>query len=139
MEIFLPIVLLCLTALVFWIRRSRPGEFGGTLASLRAAWEGEEDVVEKQLFTRLAFEAACAAKDKFGEMRYTNANRLIVGDYVRAYLRDKYPDLRVVDRIKHATYAVELALIPTHFAVTTARFARDPEVIGARSHGYAVR
>jgi hypothetical protein len=85
--------------------------------------EGGE--TEVGMVTRLAFEAAMAFKERHGECRYNNANRLVCGDFVRTYLREKYPDLRVVDRVKHATYAVELALTPTTFAVASARYARE--------------
>lgn len=78
--------------------------------------------------TALAFEVAMEAKDKFGEMRYNNANRLVVGEFVREYLRTKYPDLRVVDRVKHSTYAVELALTPTQFALACQRYGEHRAV-----------
>lgn len=83
--------------------------------------------------TRLAFEAAMACKEKYGELRYNNANRLVAGDFVRDYLRKQYPDLRVVDRVMHASYAVELALTPTRFALAAQRYSQNPCVVSRRA------
>lgn len=83
--------------------------------------------------TRLSFEASMACKEKYGELRYNNANRLVVGDFVREYLRTRYPDLRVVDRVKHASYAVELALVPTRFSLAAQRFSQNPCVVKRRT------
>jgi len=67
--------------------------------------------------------AAIAFKEKFGELRYNNANRCVAGDFVRKWLRDTYPDMRSVDRVRHTEMAVELALLPTEAAVEAAAFA----------------
>lgn len=90
--------------------------------------DGQSDRVA----TRIAFETAMACKDKYGELRYNNANRLVVGDFVRDHLRREYPDLRTVDRVMHAAYAVELAMTPTVFAVAAARYAQNRAVVERR-------
>nr|WPR18411.1 MAG: RNA-dependent RNA polymerase [Owegonang virus 8] len=73
-----------------------------------------------------------ACKEKYGDLRYNNANRLVSGDFCRDYLRKNYPDLRVVDRVKHATYAVELALTPTAYSLACMRYAREESVAARR-------
>jgi hypothetical protein len=83
--------------------------------------------------TRLAFEAAMACKEKYGELRYNNANRLVVGDFVREHLRKQYPDLRNLDRVMHASYAVELALTPTRFALAAQRYSQNRCVVERRA------
>lgn len=87
----------------------------------------------------MAFAAAAACKEKYGELRCNNANRIVVGEFVRSFLRDNYPDLRVVDRVKHATYAIELALIPTEFAAAARDFSNDSLIQKLRSGSAAVR
>ncbi|APG76616.1 hypothetical protein 1 [Wenzhou tombus-like virus 3] len=135
------LILLCVAflALVFkLVYRSRESVYREDVDRFDRACEGGE-IPDGRVFTRLAFEAACACKEKYGEMRYNNANRIVVGEFVREYLRKTYPDLRVVDRIKHATYAVELALLPMKSAVVAQEFAADVEVVGRRTAGYATR
>jgi hypothetical protein len=135
------LIALCvaLLALIFrLVCRSRESVYKEDVDRFDEACEGGE-VPDGRIYTRLAFEAACACKEKYGEMRYNNANRIVAGEFVREYLRKNYPDLRVVDRIKHATYAVELALLPMKSAVVAQEFACDPEVMGRRTAGYATR
>lgn len=87
------------------------------------------------VFTDLATEAALAFKEKHGELRYNAANRLLAGEFCRKWLRDEHPDLRRVDAVMHATYAVELALTPLEFSVHASGFAADAGVRSRR--GYA--
>lgn len=58
---------------------------------------------------------------------------MVVGEFVRNYLRENYPDMRNVDRVKHAAIGVELALVPTVFAVDATGFASDTAVRGRRA------
>jgi hypothetical protein len=129
--IYVLIILLCFLAWLVLLWRTRSPESCPDLRAFDVAGDGA--VVEVGVCTRLAYEAAMACKEKYGDMRYNNANRLVVGDFCRQYLRATYPDLRVVDRVKHATYAVELALTPTLFAVQALRFSREAEVLARRN------
>lgn len=75
--------------------------------------------------SRPAVKAALAFKEKYGEMRYSQANKLIAGEFVRGYLREHYPDLRVVDRVTLAPYAVEWCLVPLLASCAAAELGRD--------------
>lgn len=120
-------IILLVVGLFWWNRRAAScAELEGYDAQVAGG------VAEVGVVTRLAVETAMACKEKYGEMRYNNANRLVVGDFCRDYLRTQYPDLRHVDRVMHSGYAVELALTPTLFAVSAARFAREPLVAERR-------
>jgi hypothetical protein len=133
---FIYLALLCIPALALLWRLTRRVEDAVDLNLFDAATEGDVALACGQsgrVATRIAFDAAMACKDKYGELRYNNANRLVVGDFVRDHLRREYPDLRVVDRVMHATYAIELALTPTVFAVAAARYSQNRAVVDRRA------
>lgn len=124
----LPAVVVIAIVLLWLVwRRPRPDAFAEDVSRTDAAWRGA-DVPDGVVYTKLAFEAAAACKEKYGEMRCNNANRIVAGEFVRNYLREHYPDLRVVDRVMHSTFAVELALLPTPFAAQAAGFSDSPGV-----------
>ncbi len=137
----LPLCILVITVLlvILWWKWPR-GRciFAEDVHRADAAWTGG-DVKDGVVYTKLAFEAAAACKDKYGEMRYNNANRIVAGEYVRTYLRETYPDLRVVDRVMHSTYAVELALLPTPFAAQASGFSSSSAVKARRGGSGAPR
>ncbi len=120
--------LLALLARALWV--TRPSSWSSVMAWYDAMGSGEQQVeagvpVEGRGWSKLAFSAAMAAKEKFGDMKYTNANRLVVGEFVRKWLRSEHPDLRTVDLVRHATIAIELALLPTQTSVLMAGFSKD--------------
>lgn len=69
-----------------------------------------------------------AAKAHYGELRCNNANKLIVGEFVRKWFRDNVPDIRNIDIIRHTPMAVELALTPSFAAVEAQDYARSVAV-----------
>lgn len=77
--------------------------------------------------------ASAAAKAHYGEMRYNNANKIIVREYISRWLREEYPDMRHIDMIRHVPMAVEAALLPTQFAVTAQQFSEDAAVVRRRA------
>lgn len=76
--------------------------------------------------TRAARMAAYEFKAEFGEMKYTKANRLIAGDWVRRHFRAS--GMRYVDIVRHMDIAVELCLLPTEQAVRSSQLAATREV-----------
>jgi hypothetical protein len=132
------VVTLFLVLLVWRWSRREPCDFAGDLRSFDAACVGKE-TTGGTVFTPLAFEAAMACKDKYGEMKYNNANKVVVGEFVRTWFRENKPDLRVCDRVMHAQYAIELALTPTVFAVQATRYAASSTACGRRGAAAASR
>jgi hypothetical protein len=70
--------------------------------------------------------AALAFQERYGVMRYTQANRLVAGDFVRGYLRKEWPDMRMYDRVVHAGYAVEWCFVPLMPTIHAAEIGADP-------------
>ncbi|UQZ09605.1 hypothetical protein [Freshwater macrophyte associated tombus-like virus 2] len=81
---------------------------------------------------RWSMDAAIAAKAKFGELRYSNANRLIVDGFVRKWLKEEEPDMRNLDIVRFTPIAVELALTPTLMAVAAQQYSADRHVMARR-------
>lgn len=92
-----------------------------------------EGTTEPVLVHRWSHEASIAAKAQFGDLRYNNANRVIVGDFVRKWLRDEYPDIRNVDLVRFVPMAIELALLPSVSSVCAQEFSTDKTVCKRRA------
>lgn len=106
-------------AIYKWFTRPTPG------ALLVRDVDGDPDN-EGLKSTRAARLAAYAFKAQFGDMKYTKANRIIAGDWIRNHFRDQ--DMRHYDIAMHVPIAVELALLPTVFTVDAANLADDRAV-----------
>lgn len=87
----------------------------------------ESEVSPKQV-PRWSMDAAIAAKAKFGELKYNNANRIIVDGFVRKWLKEENPDMRTIDIVRFSPIAVELALTPTVPAVMAHGYSLDASV-----------
>lgn len=70
-------------------------------------------------------EAVIEAKAHFGELRANNANRIIVGEFIRKWFATECPDMRKVDIVKHYPLAVELALTPLESTVAAQQYSND--------------
>nr|UUW21103.1 MAG: hypothetical protein [Sanya tombus-like virus 6] len=92
-----------------------------------------DGVVGIRKLSRAAYLAAIAFKEKYGEMKYTTANRLVAGEFVRCWLRDNYPDMRTCDRVRHATIAVEWCLTPLPAAVEVAEMQQSRSILERRA------
>jgi hypothetical protein len=89
--------------------------------------------------SRPSYRAAMAFKAEMGEMRYTDANRCIVGDFTRKWFKENYPDMRHCDVVEHMVYAEQLALTPTRAAVVAARYAKSAAVKTRRGEATMAR
>lgn len=78
--------------------------------------------------SRVVVEASIASKAHFGELRYNNANKIIVREFIVKWLRLEHPDMRNIDIVRHTPMAVEMALLPTQYAITAQQFSDDASV-----------
>jgi len=111
----------------------------------RAAWfigqldyyDERDEEVEKPSLSTLAQAAAVECRIKFGLMRDTKANRLIVGNWLRIWLSER-PDLRKVDQMRHYPMALEACFVPTQEDVEAVEFresrTRNRRVADARAN-----
>lgn len=126
------IVLVGLLALATWVRRGKVPSWASRVVEGVDEWHQEPEVKVPRV-SRLALEMSVAAKAHFGELRYNNANRIVVRDYLYKWVRETKPDLRNIDLVLHMPMAVELALLPSMAAVQAQQFAVDPAVRERRS------
>lgn len=72
---------------------------------------------------------AYEAKAKFGEMKDTRANRLMISDWLRRQLNET--DMRKLDIARYSPYMLELALIPLEDCIIAQR-AGTSRLVAAR-------
>jgi hypothetical protein len=133
---FLPVILISAIWLIVvlgvlrWCRRSSPWAAEVVAEADRYVDNPE---IEPIRVSRCAMEAAIAAKAHFGELKYNNANRVIVREFVAKHFRDTVPDMRAVDIVKHTPMAVQLALVPSQYELQAQLFANDDLVRSRRA------
>lgn len=113
----------CLRAFYQWWTTPTADPYGRIVDEID---QGDVEVV-KQISTPLQRRIAYAFKEKFGDVRDNKANRVIAGDFVRAYLMG-VTDLRTVDRVRTAPMAIELCLIPIMETVEAAEVRSSVKV-----------
>jgi len=99
--------------------------------------EGAEHIREldsdrgERKFSRAAREVAYQFKAKFGELKYTNANKILAGEFVRNTWAGT--DMRAYDVALHTPMAVEACLTPLVGAVEAATYNRMAAVKARRA------
>lgn len=73
----------------------------------------------------MSIKLASVARAEFGTMRPTDANRLVLGHFLRKHVQLEYPDMRACDRHRHIPLAIELALTPTREDVEATKYSRS--------------
>jgi len=105
---------------------------------MHAAWligqldsfDEDDDDVNQPVFSQVAQAAAVECRIKFGLMRDTKANRMIVSGWLRSWLSERV-DMRKVDQARHYPMALEACFVPTLEDVAAARF-RESRTRNAR-------
>lgn len=92
----------------------------------------QSQVPVENVTTPLARKLAWEYKSLFGERKYTDANRIIVREWVCEQF-SKIPDMRTSDKIRQMDITIELCLLPTKFAVEAADLAKSREFRNRRS------
>jgi len=130
-DVRLALILVAIGCLVLALRRRSPGWADQVVNVFDVTARGGDGGASPHV-SKIAIEAAIAAKVRFGELRYNNANRVIVSEFVREHIM-ALPDIRKSDVLFHAPMATELALLPTEASLLAQRFAEDALVRGRRA------
>lgn len=104
------------------------------IGEIDAMDDDDEVLHECKGSNRVPAAAATECRLKFGLLRDTKANRLVVGSWLREWLAAR-PDMRKVDQMRHYPMALEACFVPTQEDVLAAKFratrVREARVLAA--------